>query len=471
MFSNGTTIAEDNANFFWDDTNKRLGIGTTSPSTKLQVQGSVRLETVNNSIDLVFKQGSATGTNQIIFENYNTTGVLGRISYAQSTNSMQFSTANTERMRITDVGRVGIGTTAPSTTSRLHINVGSIDSIIDGIFSEANAGGNAGWSGIRLSLLNTTANVLGSVRMVRTSGTAQLGMQISSQARDGIMFLTHATSPVETMRLDASGRLGIGTTSPSARLDVRAQGALSTDIAFRVRNSADTANIIQARGNGDVFIGLNSGNITTGGGNTAFGQSTLAVNTSGYNNTTIGFGAMFQNTTGFSNVAIGLQAMYVNTTGSSNTSIGIQSFNNLGSGSGNIALGASSAQKISDGNILTISTNSIFIGRDTRANANSQTNQIVIGDTAIGLGSNTVVIGNDSIITTVLKGQLGLGTNAPVASAKVQIDSTTQGFLPPRMTNAQRLAIASPAVGLCVYCTDAVEGLYINKSTGWTFIG
>ena len=41
---------------------------------------------------------------------------------------------------------------------------------------------------------------------------------------------------------------------------------------------------------------------------------------------------------------------------------------------------------------------------------------------------------------------------------------------PAAMTNAQRLAIATPAVGLIVYCTDVVEGLYINKSTGWTFV-
>jgi hypothetical protein len=68
-------------------------------------------------------------------------------------------------------------------------------------------------------------------------------------------------------------------------------------------------------------------------------------------------------------------------------------------------------------------------------------------------------------------GNVGIGTTAPVASAKLQVESTTQGFLPPRMTNAQRLAIASPAVGLMVYCTDVVEGLYINKSTGWTYIG
>jgi FAD/FMN-containing dehydrogenase len=56
------------------------------------------------------------------------------------------------------------------------------------------------------------------------------------------------------------------------------------------------------------------------------------------------------------------------------------------------------------------------------------------------------------------------------ASAALQVNSVIQGFLPPRMTNAQRLAIATPAIGLVVYCTDVVEGLYINKSTGWTFV-
>jgi hypothetical protein len=56
------------------------------------------------------------------------------------------------------------------------------------------------------------------------------------------------------------------------------------------------------------------------------------------------------------------------------------------------------------------------------------------------------------------------------ASAQVEIASTTKGFLPPRMTNAQRTAIVSPAVGLIVYCTDVTEGLWVYKSSGWTFI-
>lgn len=62
------------------------------------------------------------------------------------------------------------------------------------------------------------------------------------------------------------------------------------------------------------------------------------------------------------------------------------------------------------------------------------------------------------------------GATQNVASAVLQVDSTTKGFLPPRMTVLQRLAITSPAIGLMVYQTDGTEGLYINKSSGWTFI-
>jgi hypothetical protein len=64
---------------------------------------------------------------------------------------------------------------------------------------------------------------------------------------------------------------------------------------------------------------------------------------------------------------------------------------------------------------------------------------------------------------------IGAQRNA-VASALLELVSTTKGFLPPRMTNAQRSVISSPAVGLMVYCTDAVEGLYVYKSTGWTLV-
>jgi hypothetical protein len=54
--------------------------------------------------------------------------------------------------------------------------------------------------------------------------------------------------------------------------------------------------------------------------------------------------------------------------------------------------------------------------------------------------------------------------------AALSVESTTQGFRPPRMTSTQRTAISSPAVGLIVYQTDGTEGTYEYVSTGWRII-
>jgi hypothetical protein len=62
---------------------------------------------------------------------------------------------------------------------------------------------------------------------------------------------------------------------------------------------------------------------------------------------------------------------------------------------------------------------------------------------------------------------VGLGTASINASALFQMDSTTKGFLPPRMTAAQRGSISSPAEGLIVYQTDSVIGLYIYSNSTW----
>ncbi len=60
---------------------------------------------------------------------------------------------------------------------------------------------------------------------------------------------------------------------------------------------------------------------------------------------------------------------------------------------------------------------------------------------------------------------LGIGTTSINASAKVQIDSTTKGFLPPRMTTTQKNAIASPAAGLVVYDSTTNKLCCYNGST------
>ena len=58
-----------------------------------------------------------------------------------------------------------------------------------------------------------------------------------------------------------------------------------------------------------------------------------------------------------------------------------------------------------------------------------------------------------NILAPNSSGNVGIGTATPNASALLDVSSTTKGFLPPRMTNAQMVAIATPAAGLVVYDT------------------
>jgi uncharacterized protein (TIGR02145 family) len=67
-----------------------------------------------------------------------------------------------------------------------------------------------------------------------------------------------------------------------------------------------------------------------------------------------------------------------------------------------------------------------------------------------------------------INSRVGIGTSVPAASAILDVSSTTQGLLPPRMTAAQRTAIPTPAEGLLVYQTDAVPGFYYLKNGIWT---
>jgi hypothetical protein len=234
------------------------------------------------------------------------------------------------------------------------------------------------------------------------------------------------TNGSERMRITDTGNVTIGATTAGARLDVRAQGALSTDIAFRVRNSADTANLLSVNG-----VGL------------------LNVNDN----------LFLQNDKG----------LYFNS-----TSLGI----NASSGVGTLRLVTNSINRLiidNNGNINSINSPTARFSDILITGSNIEFRNGIHFFSWENTGNVFQIknITNSNTIPFIVfknTNNIGISTTTDVASAVLNVNSTTKGFLPPRMTNAQRLAIASPAVGLMVYCTDATEGLYINKSTGWQFI-
>ncbi|WP_370895950.1 FISUMP domain-containing protein [Chryseobacterium gossypii] len=87
---------------------------------------------------------------------------------------------------------------------------------------------------------------------------------------------------------------------------------------------------------------------------------------------------------------------------------------------------------------------------------------------ADGTLSNPRIMTMDGNTLGFVGGRVGIGSSASHPSAILGLESTTLGFLPPRMTKAQMDAIVNPSVGLMIYCTDFAgdQGcLMINDSS------
>lgn len=67
--------------------------------------------------------------------------------------------------------------------------------------------------------------------------------------------------------------------------------------------------------------------------------------------------------------------------------------------------------------------------------------------------------------------QVGIGTSSPNNSAVLDIQSNSKGVLLPRLLEAQRNAISSPATGLLVFQSDGVSGFYFYNGTAWQLVG
>ena len=207
----------------FDGSSGKVGIGVTSPGSKLQVNST------GTALARFFSTGN--GDTHGLYININETagGTAqdNNVHFASSgsnSGSFTFATGNDERMRIASNGKIGIGTIAPG--ARLHI-------------IETTAGADIAKFRNNTDTADVTIKTSGEVAIVKGGAGDQLQLSANGTDNNGI-------------RIKTDGYVGIGATNPSAKLDVEGAGIFNSDSGQRVlylrQTSAGLGNIVQFQG-------------------------------------------------------------------------------------------------------------------------------------------------------------------------------------------------------------------------------
>ena len=426
----------------------------------------------------------------------------GTIATGRVPTRLLFSTATdaspsvlTERMRIDSSGRVGIGMT-PTSLLSLKGTATTDQPTFSAEFLLATGWTSTGWTGDWAggwthTIGNTT--VLSQSKAAVSSTYYQVTYTITGRTAGTISIGFGGTT---ANPLSASGNYGRRATStasltitPTTDFDgtvvisIKSITGVSTPIEL-LQDSSGVARLeIRASSSaGNILCGVDSGAYITTGlydvaygpgclqrclsgrGNSAFGNNCLQVLVDGSFNDATGYVALGNIISGTYNCAYGYSSLSANTasgncaygastlqspaSGTYNCAFGMGAFKSLTSGSYGIAIGGSAAYYQADGvTILATTNNSVYIGYGVRGYNDSDSNSIVIGYTAIGIGANTAVLGNDSILFTALKGNVGIGATAAGTSAVKALVHAT-GTAP----------ASSPADAYQMYSADQTAG-------------
>jgi hypothetical protein len=327
--------------------------------------------------------------------------------------------------------------------------------------------------------------------------------------------------------------VAIGDASLSKNTTGGRNNAIGTNALFKNTTGSENTAIgtfaleNNTNGNRNLAIGHQTLFTNTEGiKNVALGYVPLYSNTTGSNNNAIGDETLFYNTTGNHNIGIGSQAGLTISTGSQNTMIGAQADVASGALTNATALGfrakvaTSNTIQLGNTNVTNVKTSGTVTAAGFTSTVATGTAPLVVTSTTpvanLSIGGNAATVTTNANLTgpvtsvgnatTITDGAIttasiadGAITNAKVtdvaaskitgtftsatvngkvivgassaasSSAVLEASSTTQGFLPPRMTEAQRNAISSAVAGLVVWCSDCGSNgeLQVHNGTTW----
>ena len=265
-------ITYDEVAYFREDViieaGNKLGIGTTSPAAALHVKGGdVRIDSnSSNGQNLQFRNNGTA--NALLSNSYNINAGSSTDfnAYVYGNNPYSIWTNSANRLSVTGAGNVGIGTTSPDDILHILKDQGGVASALK---LENKAGANN--SGFDIDFQLASSGLSAKIGAIRTNNPG---------AGDTDMFFstsTNGSTATEAMRITHDGNVGIGTTSPSQLLELKAANPrlrlINSDNNERVEigdsagnggfldltNDADTKNIILRSYGVSYFNGGNVG--------------------------------------------------------------------------------------------------------------------------------------------------------------------------------------------------------------------
>jgi len=411
-----------------NDKSENIAIGTDAGH---YAAGGSDLTSVENSIFI--------GNNAVAAANDdNNEIVIGNQATGNGSNTVTLGNENITATLLK--GRIGVGTSSPVSSAMLEVSATD-----KGILFP------------RVALTGTT-----DVSTI-TSPAAYLTVFNTASTNDVTPGYYYWTVTTGGSKIAAGFKVAIGGGGVGGKwVRLLTQSDVATNAWGLSGNTGTTpgTNFIGTTDNTDIVFKRNytlAGLLNSSLLSTAFGVSALQNNASGTANTSVGAYGLYSNFYGEYNTVLGYNALAANQNSSEN-----------------IAIGTDAGHYDSTNSNLSTIDNSIFIGNNTVAAGNGDSNEIVIGDQTIGNGSNTVTLGNDAIAATLLKGSVGVG-GVPSSSAVLDLKATNKGVLFPRVALtgvSDSYTIANPAPFLTVFNTsttaDVKPGYYYwDGSSTW----